>query len=246
MMRAKRYWTWLKGERAKPLRDIGSIVLGVLIALGIGEIADDIRWRYKVHDAETAMRAELGAMRRTLNERIAAKACIQRRLEAMSTILQKARRGKPVPPLTNLAAPPYRLLENTAFEVARAEGISLHMPRERWRMYAAAYGLTTGFYGGFADPERARWDALRLLENTTGTIDANLSATLLMAWTEARAYMLRQHALAVQGDKAIAALGIPIDWTFDAGADAPRSLAEQKTRYAGTAMCGPLTAPGTV
>jgi hypothetical protein len=236
----KRFWTWLTGARAKPLRDIGSIVLGVLIALGIGEIADDVRWRFKVQGSETAMRAELGAIRRVLNERIAAHDCIERRLTAIGAILQEARRGRAVPPLSNLAAPPYRLIENTAFEVARDEGVSLHMPRERWRMYAAAYDIVSGMYGSFADPERARWDTLRLLE-APGSIDSDLSAVLLVAWTEAQAYARRQHALAIQSDRAIATLDIPIDWAFDASANDPRSTAEQKARYAQGPMCKPLT-----
>ncbi|RYY35741.1 MAG: hypothetical protein EOP59_15160, partial [Sphingomonadales bacterium] len=191
-MPAKRIRTWLTGARAKPLRDIGSIVLGVLIALGIGEIADDIRWRYKVSDTETAMRAELGSLRRALSERISANDCIERRLEAIGAILDDARHGKPVPPLINYARPPTRLLESTAFEVAREEGVSLHMARERWRMYAAAYGLTTGLYRSFADPERARWDSLSLLENIRGPIDSDLLASLSIAWVEAKAYARRQ------------------------------------------------------
>lgn len=242
----RRFWNWLTSERAKPLRDVGSIVLGVLIALGIGEIADDIRWRFKVRDAETAMRAELGAIRRTLNERLAANDCIMRRLDAIGGVLRAAGAGQPVPKLANLAAPPYRLIENTAFEVARDEGVSLHMPRERWRMYAAAYGMASGFYGSFADPERARWDTLRLLDSTPGTISSDLASTLLVAWSEARAYALRQNALAMQSDKAIATLGVPIDWQFDMDEGDPRSLAEQKARYAESAMCKPLITPGAV
>ena len=240
-MRVKRFWAWLKGERAKPLRDIGGIVLGVLIALGIGEIADDIRWRYKVRDSEAAMRAELGAIRRALNERIAANECIERRIAAIGAVLQDARRGRPVPPLINLAAPPYRLLESTAFDVAREEGVSLHMPPGRWRLYAAAYGMVSGLYGKFADPERARWDTLRLLESA-GTIEPDLAATLLVAWTEAGAYARRQHALAMQSDKLIEVVGVPVDWLFDTGEGAPRSLAEQKARYADSPMCKPLVA----
>jgi hypothetical protein len=241
MVRAKRFWAWLKGERAKPLRDIGSIVLGVLIALGIGEIADDIRWHYKVRDTEAAMRAELGVTRRYLNERMAAGECIERRLTEIGAILRDAQRGKPVPEIANFAFPPYRLLENTAFEVAREEGVSLHMRSERWRMYAAAYGMAYGFYGKFADPERGRWDMLRLLE-TSRTLDPQLTATLLVAWAEASAYARRQQALAAQGDHILESLGIPIDWTFDTSEGDPRSIEAMKARFAKGKLCQPLVA----
>lgn len=236
-------WKWLQGNRAKPLRDIGGIVLGVLIALGIGEVADDIRWRFKVQGTEAAMRAELAVIRRNLNERITANPCVERRLGEVGAILQGVRAGRAVPPIANLSAPPYRLLESTAFEVARQEGVSLHMRPERWRMYAAAYALVTGLYGGFAEPERARWDTLRLLESTPGTIDSDLAATLLVAWAEAKAYGRRQNLLATQGDRILAGLGVPIDWTFDVDEDDPRSLAEQKARYAQSNLCKPLGAP---
>jgi hypothetical protein len=39
-------------ERQKKFaREVGSVVLGVLIALGLGEIATDIRWRFDAADA---------------------------------------------------------------------------------------------------------------------------------------------------------------------------------------------------
>lgn len=236
----RRFWAWLKGERAKPLRDVGGIVLGVLIALGIGEIADDIRWRFKVRDSEQAMRAELGSIRRTLNERLAMAECINRRLDAIGAILIDAQRGKPVPTIAKLGSPPFRLVDGTAFDVARDEGVSLHMKTDKWRFYVATYRLTTSLYGGYAEPERARWDTLRVLESNPGVIEPGLLSTLQVALAEARAYAKRQQMLARQGDHAIESLGIPIDWTFDAGDRDPRNLDEQRAQVAKAVTCQPL------
>jgi hypothetical protein len=227
----------LAREQAKKfVREVGSVVLGVLIALGIGEIADDVRWRLKVRDSETAMRGELGLIRRILNERMAAGPCILARIDALGQRLRAPGAGAPI---TNFANPPYRLIERTAFEVARDEGVSLHMPPHRWRMYAAAYALTTDLYGGFSEPERTRWDLLRLLERP-GSIDPDLRAQLTVAWAEAKAYAHRQQGLARQGDRLIGGLGIPIDWAFDTAPGGPHSLAEQKATVARLPICRPI------
>lgn len=239
----RRLWVWLKSERTKPLRDVGGIVLGVLIALGIGEVADDIRWRFKVKDSEAAMRAELGSIRRTLNERLAITDCITRRLDAIDAILRDARRGKPVPAIGKLGSPPFRLIDGTAFDVARDEGVSLHMRSEKWRFYVATYRMTTSLYGSYSEPERARWDTLRVLETSEGMLEPGLVSTLQVALAEARSYALRQTLLARQGDHAIESLGIPIDWAFDANDNDPRNLAEQRAQVARSKTCQPLIPP---
>ena len=53
-------------HKPKPIRtwrefftEIGVIVLGVLIALGLEQAMEALHWSYRVRDAETAMRAEL-------------------------------------------------------------------------------------------------------------------------------------------------------------------------------------------
>ena len=154
----------------------------------------------------------------------------------------ETRRGRPIPAIRKIGAPPYRLLDATAFEVARDEGVSLHMPLDRWRLYTATYNVTTGLYRGGSEPERARWDTLRLLESASGPMDPGLVSTLLVSVTEAKAYSRRQQVLARQGGDAIGSLGVPIDWTFDADAGDPRNLAEQRAKAARSALCQPLTA----
>jgi hypothetical protein len=237
----RRWWGWLAGARAKPLREVGGIVLGVLIALAIGEAAEEVRWRFKVAASERAMRAELGTIRRALNERQAAAPCIDARLAEIGAVLAVARGGGRVPALGEVGAPPFRLIETTAFQVARDEGISLHMPRERWRLYAAVYSLLDGFYAQFAGDERTQWELLQLVRDTPGALDGDLLATLLAAWASARGYHRRQTLIGGQIDRTIAALGVPIDWRFDTEAGDPRSLAEQRDAYRRrSAMCRPL------
>ena len=43
-------------ERHKKFaREVGSVVLGVLIALGLGEVATGVRWRFDAVEARSAM-----------------------------------------------------------------------------------------------------------------------------------------------------------------------------------------------
>jgi hypothetical protein len=53
---ARRY---LNDRARKFLREVTSIVLGVLIALAIGEVAEAVRWRVRVGNSMAAIRQEM-------------------------------------------------------------------------------------------------------------------------------------------------------------------------------------------
>jgi len=77
-------------KRRKFLRDIGGIVLGVLIALTLGAIATEIGWLIDVHNAKQAIAEELGEILGQGRERVRLHACVERKLTDISAILDGA------------------------------------------------------------------------------------------------------------------------------------------------------------
>src|SRR3954454_24229845 len=86
-------------KRRKFLREIGSIVIGVLIALSLGAIATEIGWAIDVQAAKGALAEELGEMRGQGRERDRLSPCVERKLDAIGAILTEADKTGRLPPI---------------------------------------------------------------------------------------------------------------------------------------------------
>lgn len=230
---------WRLGERqAKFAREVGGIVLGVLIALAIGEIADALRWQARVGNSLAAVREELAGNRFNLAERSLAQPCIERRLAAIGAILAAARRTHVLPDVAGIGSPGRRPIESAAFEVAKSEGVPLHMPHDDARDMALAYLLAADTHAAETEQERQAWTTLRLIEHAPGPVDGDLLATMLQAWTEARSRAAAIVPLARQGDALLAAHRLPVEW----GSYGDRAGLVRYWRA--TAFCRPLRVDG--
>src|SRR5829696_3767884 len=120
----------LSEKQLKFVREVGSVVLGVLIALGIGEIAEAVRWKIRVDNSIEAVRTEMADNRWNLAERVAFQPCLERRLAAIGAVLAEARRTGALPRIEIAGTTAYRMIDTSAFEVAKSEGVPLHMDRD--------------------------------------------------------------------------------------------------------------------
>lgn len=78
--------------------EVGIIVLGVLIALGAQQVAENWQWRQRTDDARTRLAREVGAMSGQLYERLIVQRCLLDRLAVLADGLEKngaAWRGAP-------------------------------------------------------------------------------------------------------------------------------------------------------
>ncbi len=235
---AVRQWlTW--GERqGKFLREVGSIVLGVLIALGIGEIADAARWHARVDTSLSSIKTELAGNRFNLVERRLIEPCIAQRLAAIGKVLAEARRTHRLPLIESISTPGSRPVETAAFEVAKSEGVPLHLPHDTARDLALAYFLTATQYGQQTEAERGAWTMLRLIEHAEGPIDEGLLGILLQAWIQAESQAGWISLTARQGDDLLARNDVPVEY----GAIGSRAALVEFWR--GTKLCRPLLVDG--
>ncbi|MEI9849981.1 MAG: hypothetical protein WDN24_02875 [Sphingomonas sp.] len=228
------------GERRwRFVREVGSVVLGVLIALGIGEIAETVRWQWRLSVSREAMRAELSANRRNAVERLTYQPCLERRLAAIGAILAETRRTYRLPRVGPIGGPGRRVSEHTALEVATGEGVFLHMPRGEAREIAALYKMAVTYYEEEVVPEQEAWARLRLIENAPGPIDSDLLASLLEAWAEANNRAMWIGRIAQQNDEGLGAFGVPVE-AMEGEAD----LAAFRRETLQRPICKPLTVDG--
>lgn len=85
--------------------EVGIIVLGVLVALLLGAIADDWNWRRKVADARQVIRYEVGHNMQLYKWRVEQQDCIDRRLDQLAIILQQANATGRLPPVGRIGGP---------------------------------------------------------------------------------------------------------------------------------------------
>jgi uncharacterized membrane protein len=230
----------LTEKQIKFAREVGSVVLGVLIALGIGEIAEAVRWKIRVDNSMKAVRIEMAGNRWNLAERVAFQPCLERRLEAIGAILAEARRTGALPRIETAGTTAYRMIDTSAFEVAQSEGVPLHMDRGEARQVALLHDMSTRLYGDLAEKEQESWRTLQLIEGPGGPIGGDLVTVLLQAWINAKSQGRLIGIMALQGDSKMAEFGIPaiLDdeevWT----------ARDFRERVAKVEICGPLIVDG--
>ena len=69
--------------------EVGIIVIGVLIALGAQQVAEDWQWRQCTADARICLAREVGAMSGQLYERLIVQRCLLDRLAVLADGLEK-------------------------------------------------------------------------------------------------------------------------------------------------------------
>lgn len=123
-------------------REVGKIVLGVLIALGLGAVASEIGWQIEVRAARRALSPELGELIGQGDERVRVSRCVQRRLDRVADLLEVAARSGRLPPAAPIGAPPYRTWPRGVWDSTINAQTAAHFDREELDQYSSAYAFT--------------------------------------------------------------------------------------------------------
>lgn len=193
-------------------REVGGVVLGVLIALGIGELAEAWRWKVRVDRSIEAMRMEAGGNRFNIAERAAAQVCIDRRLGEIASLLDAAGRGQPLPKVGPIGSPPDRVVERAAFDMATGQGVWLHTDADGARDAALIYQLSTLDFPARAADERAAWQGLTLVEQAWGTPDPDTLLALRQSLAAARSAGAAMVPVLQRADRLLAGKRIPVEY----------------------------------
>ena len=132
------------------VKEIGTIVLGVTIALGAEQVVETLHWRYQLEQTRAALREEIGDSLVNAVERQAVAPCVQGQLSRLLTSLVASGPGWKAPPPPSgrpssgppsLYGPPLRLWATASWKNAVSSGVLNHMPRPEAQGFAALYDL---------------------------------------------------------------------------------------------------------
>lgn len=182
--RKRRLAFWRTERGQKFVREVGSVVLGVLIALGLGAVATEIGWRLEVYYARHAMEVELGELIGQGEERNNIHRCFEARFDALSVIVDTAAKGGKLPPLGNIGSPPWRTWPRGIWASTQGE-TAAHMNRDLLDNYSSAYEFADAL-AALGAREIDVWTRLYALVGPGRALDAEEAAELRRTIGEAR------------------------------------------------------------
>ena len=162
------------------LKEIGTIVIGVLIALAAEQAVEWVHWHHQVGETRIALRQEIAHDLGALDSLKLENPCIQQRLDALDAWAAKNNRPLVEPSRTPLLW----TIRSSTWEVAKTGQNAAHFPLQEQLSYAQMYDLLTNEWG-FVQAERVAWEHIDALANS-GEHDAGHMTRLRDAVAEAR------------------------------------------------------------
>lgn len=220
-------------------RDITVTTLGVLIALGIGEVVDEVRWKMRISATEAAMRQEAGLLYTVYIERQMLQPCLARRLSELDELLTAARRQGRLPHIQRISAPPNRGDYGDSWNMMLGTEIPLHIaPREL--MSTATIWVNENGYSDLVDRERNAFDRLGIIENRPGPVDSGVLIEAEKQLVEATIASDSTYFIARQDAAELARQKIVALYQPDTPLNRARLAQETRKRF----ICKPLQVDG--
>jgi hypothetical protein len=187
-------------HKAKPWRggrefvkEIGTIVIGVLIALAGEQGVEALHGRHQANAGEAVLRE---AFVREVNNaalREAQDACVAARLATLSSVVQKGTETGRLPPIGAIGHPAFTPWTVGAWPALVADQTVSHLPRAQAIAYTAIV-QQTAYLSGLSDREEDQW---ALLDSTVGPgrrlsdVEAQQLRVTLAAATDSNILMRR-------------------------------------------------------
>lgn len=154
--------------------EVGTIVLGVLLALGAQELAQSLHWRSEVKETRKALDAELARDLAAFDQRYGHRQCIADRIAELRRWADAVSSGTALRLRHEVEEPVYFSIRTAAWEVTDGE-IASRIPLKAKLNYAAFYdGLRK--YDQAKNDESEAWGTLNLYGSATHLDPADLRA----------------------------------------------------------------------
>lgn len=153
--------------------ELGTITAGILIALGLEQLVEHVRWQYEVTEGRQAILAEIAANNdNLLGFRVAVAPCVDRQIHDIETTLAALERGEKPPGIKAFRPPPAALIRDSEWQSERASQVLIHFPRDELALMSRYYGQLPDFRG-FEAEEGAPWRELSILQVPSTAITAS-------------------------------------------------------------------------
>ena len=167
------------------LKEVGIIVLGVLIALSAEQLVQGLREHQASIDARKSVRAEIADNLHKLMGRVEIQPCIDQRLREIGGLLSQSGEGAPNPHPSWISRPTFWALPSSNWQAATAAGraaLLSHNDQIRFGLYFAGFD----FLAREQEREQIAWAHLRGLEGWEGPLGPTARFGFVQALQDAR------------------------------------------------------------
>ena len=151
------------------LREVGIIVLGIVIAILLEQGVELLHWRHEVHLARAALHDEMRHANNAFAFRVAAAPCVARRLDALEALTEKVARREPVPHLGAVMPDVGNAFNDNIWESYRAAQTLTHFNDQELRQLGLYYLQLTNIRV-FNFEETRSLEVLRVLQGDPGRL----------------------------------------------------------------------------
>jgi hypothetical protein len=153
-------WTWRTF-----LLELVVVVLGVLIALALGQAADNLRWGQEVKRARSALQAEMALSNSFLRDRVTVSPCVVANLDRTARLIEEAAKTHQVGRATGVSLILGRRLADSQWQAERAAQTLIHFPRKEAAQFGDYYDQLGDFQNWVEQERAAHWGLAAGLEN---------------------------------------------------------------------------------
>jgi len=167
------------------LKELGTIALGVGIALAAEQGVEWLHWRDQVAQAREVIATELASNMAGGAMRVRTLACTEHRLDELAEILDAAAKKGSMPPLGDISMPPRHIWPTGAWDSVVASQTATHFPRQQLADMASAYKFIQRMEL-FSGREIEAWETLYSMVGPGRRLDPASEADLRKALSSAR------------------------------------------------------------
>ena len=119
--------------------EIGTIICGILIALGLEQLVETLHWRHQVAEARNSLSLELATLVGAAEWRTKQSTCIERRLDEFAVLVDNAEKSGRLPPVGEPGQPAFFNWSSGVWQSAMSAQTAAHLTPAELKGYSNAY-----------------------------------------------------------------------------------------------------------
>ena len=213
------------------LIEIGTIICGIVIALGLEQLLSNMEWARKVAETRESLGLEVADNLAKLDHRVKQSRCINQRLDALAAIVDRAAKTGSLPALATPAQPGNMSWSTGVWTSALSSQGASHFAPEELRGYSRVYQILERIIE-IEPKEEATWATLYELAGPGRPFDAQDARAYRTAIGQAREMNGLISGFGVRERQAVDGYHIAYD---------PKLFAQRVTRNRTPSGCGAPT-----